>query len=481
MKHIIIFVLGILLSLQLPAQQTFKLSLSSSGYDEAIDAFRTHDGGYRIVGNSVGTTSTEKRVWIIALDSNANFLWQKSYNTQKSSEATAALLLPGDSLLICGSSIMNYPATKNGFLLGLSSSGVPFLNKHFGGPDWDQANAIAILHDSIILVGGHTFNVNPIGHMRAIVWGMNFQGDSLLASWSWLPASSYQSIDISADGNIICGGNGITQNSDSMVVITINYDGALMQLEFLNKYVGKIENITATTDSGCIVTGSYLDTASMHNEPFLIKLDKNLNHVWWRYMTQGQNAEFHDCIVESSGAISIIGKSDAYSVYDDNFYAARFTHDGWYLDGALIGGPKKDWGKKIKFYPQDSSYLVVGSTENFNVNFQGILLAQLDYNFNYDTTTRFIFVSGLDPNKSATYTGKIFPNPASNYLQLDLDQNFENIPFQIIDLQGKIIQEGILESNTTSKNIPIQTLTSGLYFLKIKINKQYFSLKFIKQ
>lgn len=65
----------------------------------------------------------------------------------------------------------------------------------------------------------------------------------------------------------------------------------------------------------------------------------------------------------------------------------------------------------------------------------------------------------------------IFPNPVRDIIQINSSLN-DVINYQIIDLYGKTI----IESSTNSKEINVQTLISGIYFLKINNT----ILKFIK-
>ena len=72
----------------------------------------------------------------------------------------------------------------------------------------------------------------------------------------------------------------------------------------------------------------------------------------------------------------------------------------------------------------------------------------------------------------------VYPNPTTDYLTLKVD-DFETLNFQLIDLQGKIIENKKVSSTTTSINV--ENLPKALYFLNVtKNNKVVKSFKIIK-
>jgi hypothetical protein len=63
----------------------------------------------------------------------------------------------------------------------------------------------------------------------------------------------------------------------------------------------------------------------------------------------------------------------------------------------------------------------------------------------------------------------VYPNPTTDYLTLKLDE-FETLNFQLIDLQGKIIENKKISSTTTSINV--ENLSKAIYFLNVAKNNQ---------
>ena len=76
---------------------------------------------------------------------------------------------------------------------------------------------------------------------------------------------------------------------------------------------------------------------------------------------------------------------------------------------------------------------------------------------------------------------KIYPNPVTDVLHLDLVYNKNVYGISIINITGRIIKE--IKTIPGQKNISINTgsLSSGIYLLKIQSGKKNTCVKFIKQ
>lgn len=75
----------------------------------------------------------------------------------------------------------------------------------------------------------------------------------------------------------------------------------------------------------------------------------------------------------------------------------------------------------------------------------------------------------------------VFPNPTTSFLNLKVDkQKIEGLSYQLIDLQGKVIKNKKISSNTTT--IEMESLPAAIYFLKTTKNNQVIkTFKIIKK
>lgn len=72
---------------------------------------------------------------------------------------------------------------------------------------------------------------------------------------------------------------------------------------------------------------------------------------------------------------------------------------------------------------------------------------------------------------------KLFPNPVSELLNIDLGDNQTPERLQIYDLNGRMVLQGDQGFNSVN----VSGLAGGLYLIKIKTNEQTYHAKFIKQ
>jgi hypothetical protein len=88
-------------------------------------------------------------------------------------------------------------------------------------------------------------------------------------------------------------------------------------------------------------------------------------------------------------------------------------------------------------------------------------------------------VSTVGTDKSAAATLMVYPNPASNFIQLQFLQKSDvsSMELFIYNLQGQLVKKEIWRSNTQA--IAIDKLGAGIYY--IKISGKYSIVKFMKQ
>jgi hypothetical protein len=71
----------------------------------------------------------------------------------------------------------------------------------------------------------------------------------------------------------------------------------------------------------------------------------------------------------------------------------------------------------------------------------------------------------------------IYPNPANDFI--DIETDFKNCYFSVLDVTGKLIlREKIVQNKT---RIELSNYSNGLYFIQLQSNEKILSKKFIKQ
>jgi hypothetical protein len=120
---------------------------------------------------------------------------------------------------------------------------------------------------------------------------------------------------------------------------------------------------------------------------------------------------------------------------------------------STAGGNGTGSGGTVSFTSGQTSYSSMGS--NSGIVYEGVLQP-----FEIQVVTR------LDPGKSITLECEAFPNPATDYLVLKIhSEQIENMKYQLIDLNGKVLEEAFIGDAETT--ISLKQYKPTNYFLKV--------------
>ncbi|SUP52126.1 Por secretion system C-terminal sorting domain [Weeksella virosa] len=91
-------------------------------------------------------------------------------------------------------------------------------------------------------------------------------------------------------------------------------------------------------------------------------------------------------------------------------------------------------------------------------------------------TFKLEVTTNLNTNEFYASSVKVYPNPTNDFLNLENSQNL--IAYEIKDVAGRTIRK----QKYNGKQIDVQTLTKGVYILKLQTkDNQFITLKFMKK
>lgn len=68
---------------------------------------------------------------------------------------------------------------------------------------------------------------------------------------------------------------------------------------------------------------------------------------------------------------------------------------------------------------------------------------------------------------------KIYPNPANGYLNIDFDDVNEPIKLNVFNnTMQQVLPTYVIDNKQSNYQLPVQTLTNGLYFIKLSGKQQ---------
>lgn len=123
-----------------------------------------------------------------------------------------------------------------------------------------------------------------------------------------------------------------------------------------------------------------------------------------------------------------------------------------------------------------------GCTEFHTYKFRVFQDCSVEYIGTFSTATYFPpllncnITSGIDDVKSGRFF--IYPNPVKDYLYIETNYMNE-VNFEILNIYGQILKTGVF---TEKSKIALNTITAGIYFLKLfnKANRNQLCYKLIK-
>ncbi|HEX4958463.1 MAG TPA: T9SS type A sorting domain-containing protein, partial [Lacibacter sp.] len=124
--------------------------------------------------------------------------------------------------------------------------------------------------------------------------------------------------------------------------------------------------------------------------------------------------------------------------------------------------------------PQTGTYNFTDSEPTFPAVYR-LALMQIDGSFTYSRVLEF--------EEMKWNALKVYPNPVSQHLQVQLPEHSGNISFAIYDLTGRVVfaKRNFNNHGKETLTLSLHQITSGIYFISCAVNGEVWSTKFIKQ
>jgi hypothetical protein len=246
----------------------------------------------------------------------------------------------------------------------------------------------------------------------------------------------------------------------------------LLQLTFDGNK--RIADTLVNVDTKTVINYTYNNEGkcTMLKSALLTKPDSLISHVLFSY-TSGKLNGIH--VMRDDDTLF----SKRYSHQNDKLTEVRFlnsdnsgnlTDTYWYKHGynnegklqwaASFTKQGNVWSNTDSMYFNhnnnkiDTSYEYLGNTSGWNPT--------PTYRLIFDNTT----VGLLNPNPTVEFV--IYPNPATDLVQLEMDANTLLKKVEITDLVGRVVAQ---PSTFTNNQLDVSGLKSGVYFIKIDTNK----------
>ena len=349
----------------------------------------------------------------------------------------------------------------------------------FNAMDLDNSNNVylAYLNDTIQGNGnGYRVCIAKINGSGSVVWERKVSKNSSAKN------IGVKSIKVDSNGNVYAAG--FEKNSSGNLdwfVIKYNSSG-VFQWRVTKKGTGNGDDIPndIAFDSlqNPVVVGVTKNTGT-NNDITFVKYNKTNGAELFsvNYDSANGDEKAYNVIVDASQRIIINGivntatqgqnmitlmycntpATPTISVNGNALHSDATNGNQWYnKNGIIIGATTQDYTPKTS-----GDYYVIVSVNGCSSN--------------SSKTLNFI-PTGIAPNESAK-TIKVYPNPVTNELTIELEGNISQINFEIINSSGQTVFNGVVVERTI---VQTRNFASGAYVIKLQSGKTFEFKKIIK-
>jgi hypothetical protein len=431
----------------------------------------TSDSNYLMLGQCKNSVLNDHDVFCIKINSAGDTLWSKSVDIGADEYAKSIQMTYDKGFIISG---ISYQAAVTPyslmFVIKLDSAGNPVWSKKIAGGNWEnQAYSVKQLPDSGFAVMGYTENQV----------GSNFEGKACLikllsdGTFSWAKSISPSfnwgyDLAVTPTG-IFCflgfqGGMGVvfakTDFSGNLMWSTRNYvyvDGA-----YINK---PGPQLSATSDGGFLYCAG-----GMFSPGNVVKIDSSGTPVWSKFIFTFVSRAVE---IQDSGTM-LVGNGPVYGVKTYPTYNPQIGIIT--LDSATNSVAPCMYDN---FTTVDVSGISLTAI-SFSTAAGGTLVARhpLVADFTPDTYDGCVaFMGSIEENPAPGISAN--PNPASNTLNVETENDLENAELSMYDVHGRLVLQQAMPAPAV--RLDISRLSPGLYIIKLLTGQGVGVKKFVKE
>lgn len=415
----------------------------------------------------------------------------------------------------------------------LNSAGKVQWVKIYGGASnvqWDEGNAIMLDKDGNVVVAGSAYVSSAAfklgnallkyGTDGSVKWEKTFtnnkEGDYPTAIGADGSGNIYvagvTNEGVASDGFITkydASGNklwlktlnGSSDINDAFYDMTVDNLGNAYVTGMINSDIGAISDIVVarykpdgTLDWNKVISGS-----SSHDIGHAISMNglDSIYAVGFTTGTTGKGRDFIALKYDSTGAQTWKKSYDPKNGFDDfnydiitdqfnNIYIVGVTNDGgdsflistlkYRYDGVLLwsrfynaGGKKGDYGFAVgldallNIYSAGNEFVSGGATSDI------VLIKNAQPGL----------IVGLKDNMMVGIEASVSPNPAHGYVTLNTGIHVKSYIYSVRDLNGKTMLSGVIPAKESLTNIKLDTVSKGVYFIKVESENTSYSQKLV--
>jgi len=300
------------------------------GLDEGLSVAHTSDGGYVMVGDTLGYGAGSFDILLVKFDSSGTNQWAKTIGDEYSNYGHSVVQTSDSGYIVTGYTTRYGGLIRDVLLIKLSSSGTKQWVKTIGDSDDDEGFSVIQTSDGGYVVAGQT--------------------------------SSYS---VGADDFLLVKFDSSGNEQWTKTVGGASDDRAL--------------SVAQTSDEGYVVTGFTRNYDAEGTDILLVKFDSSGNEQWTKTVG-GANDDFSRSVAQTSdGGYIVTGYTQSYGGTDYDVLLVKFDPSGVVEWAKTVGNASSDNGFSVA-QTSDGGYVVGGGSNSYGGADSDVLLIHVDAN-----------------------------------------------------------------------------------------------------
>ncbi len=305
-----------LLKLDLNGNILFEKTYGGALAEEGFKILTTKDGNLLLVGSTESTTSNQKDVHVIKVDTAGNLLWENIFGGPLDDWPNTVIETSRNEFCIVGTTESYGAGARDIYLIWVNQDGNLLSEIYHGESGIDGGADLLEVENNNLLLFGYTENYGAVNRDLYLL-KMNSLGDSIWAK--------------------IYGGNDYEES----------------------------QKLVKTQKGDFLLHGHSASTDPIH-DMYTVKVDNTGNPIWAKNYGGTSHDGGQAMLINSEGNYVLIARSTSFGAGDRNIYMVTTNTNGDVLSEEVLGGSKADWGQDI--LEHQGHYYIVGHSNSFSHN-----------------------------------------------------------------------------------------------------------------
>ena len=466
--------------LQGTAQISFYKKYSAGPFNTGNGVTQLPDSSYAVTGSSGGFDEDSGQAYLMIVDSLGNQKWTKDYGGFASDVGVRVMHVPSDGFYIAGFSNSTSGGDLDFVLYKTNETGELLWEKYYGGSNWERLYDAKLLSDGGLILVGETEGETTVGKDIFMV-RTDESGDTLWTKTIQTPVDDVAyAVDTLSDTTFVVGGDRGEFGIAKGMINCFKNDGTEEWLEYYDQTTITTVRDLFVTDDYIYASGGAYNSSIAGFDKWLLRTNKDGDFVNQAIEPYDGSSIFEVLAVKSDGNVyagleSAASDVNPYPGGNDVFVIKYYP--GLYYNGYSQGfsGYDPDYINEM-IATSDGGIAFVGtSSDKKQEPSIGTDVVLVKIGPNDETTTMANTGNDLvSLEEEKLKTIRIYPNPVIDYV--NIPQKLLGGTYKIYDPSGRSIDKG-----QTTKEISMNDMRSGFYFIYLRKEGNMYKSKLVKQ